>query len=102
MTLNVTNQGPKDIPIDHLHNMLTYNDFIEGEDIIVITENGFEFIYKVAPLQLWFDTRRSSGHIITNPATNNRIINQYQISRWSARIPVPKNNKKKSRKTRKN
>ena len=102
LTLDVINQGLKDIPIDRQQNMITAVDFIEGEDIIVITENGFEFIYKVAPLQLWFDTRRSSGHIITNPATNNRIINQYQISRWSARVPVPKNNKKKSRKTRKN
>lgn len=96
-------QGFKDIPEDKMENMLTYDSFVDGEPIIVITENDFEFIYKVKPLQKWFDTKTTSGHKITNPGTGNDITSQNQISRWIARVLKSnnKNTNKKSRKTRK-
>jgi len=107
--LPTESQGFKDIPEDKMQNMITTHDFIDGEPIIVITENGYEFIYKVETLQRWFDTKTRSGHPIRNPGTGNPIRHQDQISRWIARVPK-RNNKnnnknntnKKSRKSKKN
>jgi hypothetical protein len=104
--LPTESQGFKDIPEDNMQNMITTHDFIDGEPIIVITDNGYEFVYKVEPLQRWFDTKTRSGHPISNPGTGKHIRSQDQITRWIARVPK-RNNKnnntnKKSRKSRKN
>jgi len=106
--LPIESQGFKDIPEDRMENMLTYDDFIDGEPVIVISENGFEFIYKVESLQKWFDTKTRSGHSITNPGTGKSITSQNQITRWIARVPKRNNSNKntnknfrKSRKSRK-
>lgn len=97
LTLDVPNQGIKEIPSDQMTNMVSHDNFVDGEEIIVITENNHNFIYKIGPLQKWFSTKIRSGHDIPNPATNNPITNQNQISKWTARVPKKLNNSKKKK-----
>jgi hypothetical protein len=86
LTVEIPNQGFKNIPQDKIENIITRSDFIHGEEIIVITENGNEFFYKLEPIRRWFATKQAAGQEIRNPATNVVITNQNQISRWTARI----------------
>jgi len=102
LTVEIPNQGFKDIPQDKMENIITYTNFVNGEEIIVITENGKEFFYKFEPIRRWFETNQADGGQVRNPMTNEVITNQNQISRWTARIQTGGRKKTKKQIRKKN
>jgi hypothetical protein len=119
-------QGVKVVPEDKRTNMISYDDIVDGEDIIVITEpkgtnpngtnpngtnpngtnpngtnpNGAEFFYRLETIQNWFRQREQGGHSKTNPGSGSTVTNPNQVTRWTASITTSGGIRRKVRKSR--
>jgi len=52
--------------------------FEDNEEIVIIEENGKDFIFRRSTLEKWFNT----NNIYKNPLTNNIILNLSSIKRY--------------------
>lgn len=60
-------------------NALSLAEFENGEDVIIIREAGHDHMYKRDGLLAYFNHRIENNLPLVNPATNNHIINPYDL-----------------------
>lgn len=79
--------GERAVDLTDETNVFNMEPFEEGDELVVISENGHFFFFKKNTLQNWFDrpdkkNQPSTDLLITNPITRNPIT-QDQIARFT-------------------
>lgn len=71
-------------PADDKRNALSFDEFHEGEAVVIISEGGHDHMYKRDGILAYFTYNLEQGsEIIKNPNTNNEIIRKHEP------LPVP-------------
>jgi hypothetical protein len=100
---------PIKIPEDKRVNVISYDDILDGDDVVVITEkDGHEFFFKYNTINEWFNKLKEQYRPIVNPLTKVKV-NKKDLTRGIANIKssnggtrrFSKNTRKNIKKTRK-
>jgi ankyrin repeat protein len=89
---------PIKIPEDKQENAISYEDILDGDDVVVITEkNGHEFFFKYKTLNEWFNRLKQRKVDIENPLTKVKV-KKGDVTRGIANIKSSKGGTRRFRK----
>ena len=89
---------PIKIPEDKRENAISYEDILDGDDVVVITEkDGHEFFFKYKTLNEWFNRLKQRKVDIENPLTKVKV-KKGDITRGIANIKSSKGGTRRFRK----
>jgi hypothetical protein len=89
---------PIKIPEDKQENAISYEDILDGDDVVVITEkDGHEFFFKFKTLNEWFNRLKQRKVDIENPLTKVKV-KKGDVTRGIANIKSSKGGTRRFRK----